>query len=69
MCLGAILWANIDKVYYGCNIIDTEDIGFRDNKFFSMSQKEKDEFLKELDRKECLKLYEQFKAIKDKINY
>ena len=34
MCLAAILWANIDKVYYGCNIFDTEKIGFRDNKFY-----------------------------------
>ena len=31
MCLGAILWSNIKKVYYGCNIVDTEEIGFRDN--------------------------------------
>ncbi|MBR5897293.1 MAG: nucleoside deaminase, partial [Lachnospiraceae bacterium] len=23
MCLGAILWANIAKVYYGCNVNDT----------------------------------------------
>ena len=34
MCLAAILWANIEKVYYGCNIFDTEKIGFRDNKFY-----------------------------------
>ena len=41
MCLGAILWANIDKVYFGCNIIDTEKIGFRDNKFYSLTDEEK----------------------------
>ena len=23
MCMGAILWANIDRVYYGCNIANT----------------------------------------------
>ena len=34
MCLAAILWANISKVYYGCNIVDTETIGFRDLAFY-----------------------------------
>ena len=69
MCLGAILWANISKVYYGCNIIDTEIIGFRDKKFYSLSDDEKNEFIKEMDRKRCLKLYEEYKEIEDKTNY
>ena len=30
MCLAAILWANIEKVYYGCTIEDNARIGFRD---------------------------------------
>ena len=34
MCKGAILWANIDKVFYGCNIDDTDKIGFRDEIFY-----------------------------------
>lgn len=69
MCLGAILWANISKVYYGCNIIDTEDIGFRDNKFYNMTKEEKAEFISELDREECLKLYAEYKSIAEKTNY
>ena len=69
MCLGAILWSNIKKVYYGCNIIDTEDLGFRDNKFYKMSQEEKASFIKELDREECLKLYEEYKNIEGKKEY
>jgi len=36
MCLGAILWANIEKVYYGCSVEDTGGIGFRDKKFGGM---------------------------------
>lgn len=69
MCLGAILWANIDRVYFGCNIIDTEKIGFRDNKFYSMTQEQKDEFIKELDRKQCLKLYDLYMSLDDKEEY
>ncbi len=69
MCLGAILWSNISKVYYGCNIIDTEDIGFRDNKFYNMTKEEKAEFISELDRDECLKLYAEYKSIAEKTNY
>lgn len=31
MCLSAIIWANIKKVYYCNDYADTEAIGFRDD--------------------------------------
>jgi guanine deaminase len=31
MCLSAIIWANISKVYYGCTPDEAEKIGFRDD--------------------------------------
>lgn len=66
MCMGAILWANIEKVYYGCNIKDAEDIGFRDKVFY---EKDVKKMVVELGRDECLKLFEEYKQIEDKINY
>lgn len=36
MCLSACIWANIDKVYYGCTIADNSVIGFRDEKIDNM---------------------------------
>ena len=68
MCMSAILWANIEKVYYGCNILDTEEIGFRDKKFYEQFAN-REQFIQELDRKQCLKLYGEYKRITDKINY
>lgn len=71
MCFGAILWANISKVYYGCNVIDTEKIGFRDSIFFKFQndKKAKDEFIQELDRKECLDLYDEYLSLEGKTSY
>lgn len=69
MCMCAILWANIDKVYYGCNTTDTEIIGFRDKEFEDDIPKRKIEICEELDREECLKLYEVYDNIIDKTNY
>lgn len=31
MCLGAIYWAHIDKVYYGCTKADAKEAGFDDS--------------------------------------
>ncbi len=69
MCLGAILWANISKVYFGCNIGDTENIGFRDKVFYEMTENKKNEFILELDREQCLKLFKEYESIQDKQNY
>ncbi len=71
MCLGAIMWANIDHVYYGCNVLDTDKIGFRDDKFFrfSSSKEAKAEYMEELDREACLRLYEEYKQIEGKEIY
>ena len=70
MCLGAIMWANIDKVYYGCDVKDTERIGFRDDKFYELSKPEnKKRFVSELDREECLKLYDDYLKKTDRTAY
>lgn len=65
MCRGAILWANIRKVYYGCTVADTDSIGFRDQEFYegaALSQEQ-------TDRDACLRVFEEYKAIQDKAPY
>src|SRR5574344_2010247 len=67
MCLGAILWANISKVYYACSIDDTEIIGFRDKKFYDfMKYKDDKNFIKQIDREEVLKLYNEYNKLNPK---
>ena len=69
MCFCAILWANIDKVFYGCNTTDTEIIGFRDKAFEDNIPNKKIEICKEVDRNECLKLYDEYNKINGKTMY
>ena len=65
MCLSAIIWANIDKVYYGCTPEDAEAIGFRDDfiyDFIKGNMKDTSVMeLKQIDRDECIKLFEEYK--------
>lgn len=67
MCLAACMWANIEKVYYGCTIKDNEMIGFRDAKFDDlMGGREKlADYLEQVDRESCLKLFEEYNAIEN----
>lgn len=75
MCLSAIIWANISKVYFGCNPKDAEEIGFRDDFIYNyikdlLEQKEDKKLLSliELNRSDCLKLFEEYSKL-NKIIY
>ena len=64
MCLSAIIWANIKKVYFGCRPEDAEHIGFRDDfmyRFIEAKWRDKSVLdMAELDRADCLKLFEEY---------
>ena len=71
MCLAAVLWANIGKVYYGCSLADNEEIGFRDVRFDKMmgGRSELAEgFMEEKDREMCLEVFEEYKKM-DGVRY
>ena len=63
MCLAAIIWSNIKKVYFGCTKKDAGEIGFRDDMIYEyLKGNNKDLIqLKEMDRDECLKTFEEYK--------
>lgn len=65
MCLGAIIWSNIDKVYYGCSAKDTDEIGFRDDFMYDFIKNGAKDInilkLEESNRKSCLALFKEYK--------
>lgn len=72
MCLGAILWANIDKIYYGCTIQENDMIGFRDEIFYknlSISTEKMKDKIVQVDHEECLDLFREYMNISDKTSY
>ena len=76
MCLSAIIWSNIKKVYYANTKEDAADIGFRDDDIYDYFEKLSDNKvdnhilnLKSMSREEAIKVFEQYKQDKDKIEY
>ena len=76
MCLSAIIWSNIKKVYYGNTKEDTSDIGFRDDFIYDfivdLKGNKSDNDILDLEcmnREETLKTYKEFKEKTDKTIY
>ena len=76
MCLSAIIWANIKKVYYGNTKEDAENIGFRDDFIYDyinhLTNGNNDLSvldLSSIDREETIKSFEEYKDKKDKELY
>ena len=66
MCLGAILWANIKKVYYGCSLDDNAKIGFQDVEFDQVVGGRAglpDGFMEERNRELCLGVFREYEAM------
>lgn len=72
MCLGAIYWSHIDKLYYACNKHDAADAGFDDSFIYKeLELKPEERRLKAeiLLEKEALRVFESWKALEDKVEY
>ena len=76
MCLSAIIWANIKKVYYANTKEDAADIGFRDEFIYDYLDKlSNDQIdkkvlnLKSLNRKDAIEVFKKYKENTDKITY
>ena len=76
MCMSAIIWDNIKKVYYGNTKEDIDKIGFRDSYIYKcIARLEQDPNadtelkLKCIDRDETIKEFNKFIEKSDKIIY
>jgi guanine deaminase len=72
MCLGAIMWARIDKLYYAADRIDASRAGFDDELFYSEISLPIDKrILKptQLLKKEAVLVFDKWNDTIDKITY
>ena len=76
MCLSAIIWSNIKKVYYGNTKEDAANIGFRDDFIYDFIKKLTDNNsdnsildLESMDREETIETFNKFMEKKDKTIY
>jgi tRNA(Arg) A34 adenosine deaminase TadA len=72
MCLGAIQWARISRIFYGFRIEDAAEIGFDDREFFrqmALPAAERAIPVQELCRQEALELAREYARLPEKRHY
>lgn len=72
MCLGAIYWAHINKIYYGNNRHDAADIGFDDDfiyKEIELKPQDRNKKMEILLPEEAKKAFEMWKSSSSKTEY
>ena len=72
MCLSAIYWAHIDKIYYGNTRIDAAKIGFDDNFIYEelvLNIKNRKIPLEQINKKEAIIAFKEWELKPDKIEY
>tara|TARA_B100001079_G_scaffold244744_1_gene232200 strand:- start:207 stop:680 length:474 start_codon:yes stop_codon:yes gene_type:complete len=72
MCLSAIYWSHIDKIYYGNNRKDAAKIGFDDSYIYdelSINLNKRKIPLEQINEKEAIKAFEEWEAKTDKTVY
>lgn len=72
MCLSAIYWARIEKIYYANTRNDATHIGFNDNVLYEELAKPSSQRTKPMEqllRNEALPVFQEWQSKKDKIQY
>lgn len=72
MCLGAIYWARLDKIYYGATRVDAAKVNFDDHHFYEELKKIPSERIipmVQMMRTECMKLFDAWETLGEKISY
>ena len=72
MCLGAIYWAHLDKIYYGCNKHDAAKAGFDDSFIYKELELPKDKrskTMQELLPEEAAQTFQAWQEQADKTPY
>ncbi len=72
MCFGAIHWAKIKKLYFGCSRKDAAKIGFDDKFIYDVIRgeaKKKQVAVSQIEKDKCLKIFRAWENKKDKKQY
>ena len=72
MCLSAIYWSHIEKIFYGNSRFDAAKIGFDDNHIYSELSKDLNDRkiqLHQINQKDAIKAFKDWELKKDKIEY
>ena len=72
MCLGAIYWAHLDKIYYGNNKTDAARIGFDDSFIYdelALKREDRNKAMEELLPDEAIAAFRAWEEKADKVEY